>query len=419
MVDRWVREHYDAGQPIFLEGDAGHQAYLIERGTVRITAHRHGQAREIAILGEGDMFGEIALIDRRQRTATATAVGETTLIPISRDLVVDKLRQADPVLSYILEVVVERWRESMGASAADSPPPFDPDNHAHDPKRCAIDQLKIAQYLSDAVERNEFLVYYQPVVHLQNRQLAGFEALIRWNQADAGLVSPTAFIGVAETTGLIVPIGRWVLKTALDALAGFQGCMDAHHGGLKKLFMSVNVSARQLREPGEVDALIGIIRASGVDPDRVKLEVTESALIDDPEAGGAALERLKAQGLMLAIDDFGTGYSSLSYLSQYPLDTLKIDQSFVFGLRARDTSRRITRAIASMAHSLEMNCIAEGVELESDILLLLDMGVEYGQGTFFSKPRPQAQVTEYIAGQAMGASTANMPPILDQGFQRQ
>jgi len=249
-----------------------------------------------------------------------------------RDLVVSKLKQSDPLLSYILQVVVERWRESIGGGALKTDAQIAEENEISNLKTFAIDQLKIAQSLSDAIDRDEFLMYYQPVVHLHNRQLAGFEALIRWNQPDMGFMSPVGFIGVAENTGLIVPMGRWILKTALNALAGFQAEMDAHHPGAPKLFMSINVSARQLQEPNEVETLIEIIQQSGVAPQRIKLEVTESALIGNPSVAAEALNKLKALDLLIAIDDFGTGYSSLNYLSQFPIDTLKIDQSFVFML---------------------------------------------------------------------------------------
>lgn len=404
-MDHWVREYYSAGHTIFKEGDLGDIAYLIERGAIRISSRRTGQEKDFALLKEGDMFGEIALIDRRARTATATATEETTLIPISRDLVVSKLKQSDPLLSYILQVVVERWRESIGGGALKTDAQIAEENEISNLKTFAIDQLKIAQSLSDAIERDEFLMYYQPVVHMHNRQLAGFEALIRWNQPDMGFMSPVGFIGVAENTGLIVPMGRWILKTALNALAGFQAEMDAHHPGAPKLFMSINVSARQLQEPNEVETMIDIIQQSGVAPQRIKLEVTESALIGNPSVAAEALNKLKALDLLIAIDDFGTGYSSLNYLSQFPIDTLKIDQSFVFTMLAHEGSRRITKAIASMAHDLEMNCIAEGIEQEADIPVLQGMGVEYGQGYYFAKPYPQAQIPDFIQkrGGGLGA----------------
>ena len=396
MKNLWVREHFGAGHSIFEEGDQGECAYLVERGAVSLTSVRNGQFREVARMTEGDMFGEIALIDQRPRTANATALVETTLIPISREHVSDKLKQSDPLLAYLLEVVVDRWRESLGLSSKSPLGAFNAGEATETFKAFAINQLKVAQNLSEGLGRGELLLHFQPVVHLHNQALAGFEALIRWNHPEKGMVSPAQFIDVAENTGLIVPIGRWVLQTALAAMPRFQALMDQHHPGREPLFMSVNVSARQLQEKSEVAHLVESIRDSGVDTRHLKLEVTESALIDNPDAAADALHALKSLGLMLAIDDFGTGYSSLSYLSQYPLDTLKIDQSFVFKMQEEAGSLRITKAIASMAHDLEMKCIAEGVERESDIALLKDMRVEYGQGYFFSKPCAQEQVEVYI-----------------------
>jgi EAL domain-containing protein (putative c-di-GMP-specific phosphodiesterase class I) len=390
----WVRERYAAGQSVFREGDWGEDAYLIEMGKVDITVSRNGEEVTVATLHEGEMFGEIALVDRLPRTASVVVVEDCTLIPITRELVVAKMKQSDPLLSHLLGVVVSRYRETREGNPTRAKTKSDESSLRL--RDYAINQLKIAQYLSDALVRDEFQLYFQPIVHLINGRLAGFEALIRWNQPDMGLVSPLGFIGVAEDTGLIVPIGRWVLKQAIATMATLQTAMDQRDPDNNGLFMSVNLSAKQLQEPGEVDVLIGIIRDSGADPRRIKLEVTESALIDNPELVKMYLTKLKDLGVMLAIDDFGTGYSSLSYLEQYPLDTLKIDQSFIATMRARTSSQRITRAIASLANDLEMSCIAEGIEDEADIKPLLQMRCQYGQGYHFAKPMGEAQALDYI-----------------------
>lgn len=408
MINHWVRQNFAAGDIVFKEGDMGHDAYLIERGCINITINRDGEERVVASLREGEMFGEIALIDQMTRTASAIAIEATTLIPITRDLMVSKLKQSDSLLSHMLEVVVDRYRDAMDNHAPRAPELTGPrETGMHNLRDYAVNQLKMAQSLSDALERDEFLLYYQPVVYLQDGRLAGFEALIRWNQPDMGFVSPLGFIGIAEDTGLIVPIGRWVLATAITALGQFQKTMDAQHPGNAGLFMSINVSARQLQELGEVSEIAALIRDSGVDPRRIKLEITESALIDNPEMAALSLHKLKELGLLLAIDDFGTGYSSLSYLGQFPLDTLKIDQSFVATMREKNASLRITRAIAGMALDLEMNCIAEGIEHASDIEALLTMGCEFGQGYHFSKPLSEAQAQEFIKRRAVPVSGAN------------
>jgi len=400
MFNHWVREHFKAGDVIFREGDIGEDAYLVEHGKVSISMQRDDEVRLLATISAGDMFGEIALIDKMTRTASATAAEDASLIRISRNLVVSKLKNADPLLSHILQIIVDRYRESMGAPKRTSETPQE--DGLHKLREYAVNQLKIAQNLSDALTNNEFEVYYQPVVYLQDGRLAGFEALIRWNQPNVGFISPLGFIGVAEDTGLIVPIGRWVLQTALAALTEFQAAMDRAYPGQQSLFMSINVSARQLQEFGEIDVLAGLVRASGIEPSRIKLEVTESALIEHPETAVLALRQLKEIGLKLAIDDFGTGYSSLSYLSMFPLDTLKIDQSFVGTMLENEGSLRITRAIAGLARDLGMNCIAEGIEEAEYCPVLREMGCEFGQGYHYSKPRSYAQLMEYIEARGAG-----------------
>jgi len=400
MLNHWVRDHFKAGDVIFREGDIGEDAYLVEHGKVSITIQREDETRLLATISAGDMFGEIALIDKMTRTASATVVEDASLIRISRNLVVSKLKNADPLLSHILQIIVDRYRESMGAPKRASETPLD--DGLHKLREYAVNQLKIAQNLSDALTNNEFEVYYQPVVYLENVHLAGFEALIRWNQPNVGFISPLGFIGVAEDTGLIVPIGRWVLKSALAALTHFQAEMDRVHPGQQALFMSINVSARQLQEFGEIDILADLVRDSGIEPSRIKLEVTESALIEHPETAVLALRQLKELGIKLAIDDFGTGYSSLSYLSMFPLDTLKIDQSFVGTMLENEGSLRITRAIAGLARDLGMNCIAEGIEEATYCPVLREMGCEFGQGYHYSKPRSFAQLMEYIEKRGAG-----------------
>lgn len=400
MLNHWAREHFKAGDVIFREGDVGEDAYLVEHGKVSITMLRNDEERLLATISAGDMFGEIALIDKMTRTASATAAEDATLIRISRNLVVSKIKTADPLLSHILQIIVDRYREALGAPKRTSATPQE--DGLHKLREYAVNQLKIAQNLSDALANNELEVYYQPVVHLENGHLAGFEALVRWNQPNVGFVSPLSFIGVAESTGLIVPIGRWVLQSALATLAYFQAEMDRAHPGQRALFMSVNVSARQLQEAGEIDVLAELVRESGIEPSRIKLEVTESALIEHPETAKLALRQLKDLGLKLAIDDFGTGYSSLSYLNMFPLDTLKIDQSFVGTMLVNESSLRITRAIAGLARDLGMNCIAEGVEEAAYSPVLREMGCEFGQGYHYSKPRNFAQSMEYIESRGAG-----------------
>jgi EAL domain-containing protein (putative c-di-GMP-specific phosphodiesterase class I) len=395
MTAHWNRIHHAAGTTIFREGEHGEEAYLIERGVIDITTNSAGQVRHLATLRDGELFGEIALFDKLTRTATATASEDTTLIPITWELILRKLNHSDPLLAHLLEVVVARFRNIR--DGVERNPRTDPGQEDGSRRDHAVGQLKTAQGLSDALENHEFQLHYQPVVRLDNGSLVGFEALIRWNRPNIGCVSPQDFIGIAEDTGLIVPIGRWVLREAIAALSRLQAAMDLHHPGNQGLFMSINLSAQQIQEMGEVGEIIDLVRASGVDASRLKLEITESALLDDPELAALALQKLKTLGLQLAIDDFGTGYSSLHYLGQFPLDTLKIAHTFVASMCSSESSRRITRAITGLARDLNMNCIGEGIESADEIALLRQMGCEYGQGYYFAKPRSEARMMEYIA----------------------
>jgi len=392
MTNNWVRERYAAGETVFKEGDMGAYAYLIEDGKVDIVVTDNGEREVLATLHPSQMFGEIALVDNLPRTASAIVAEDCTLIPITRELLMSKMQQSDPLLSHLFGLVVDRYREAREGKGDRRQIRGESTFHQAD----AIYQLQMAQLLNDALEQDEFLLHYQPIVNLDTGRLAGLEALIRWNRPDKGLVSPLEFIEIAEGTGLIIPIGRWVLRQALADLPAFQEAMDRRSPD-SNIFMNVNLSAKQLVDPTEADNLIAIIRDSGIEPGKVKFEVTECILIANPDQARAYLMKLKEFGTRLAIDDFGTGWSSLSYLAQFPLDTLKIAQPFIATMHEQDSSHRITRAIAGLAADLELGSIAEGIENPADVGLLLNMGCQLGQGYFFSKPKSRDDVLEYIA----------------------
>jgi len=241
------------------------------------------------------------------------------------------------------------------------------------------ERLALEVDLRGALARGELALHYQPIVRLTDRRLAGFEALMRWTHPARGPVSPGAFIPVAEDTGLIVELGAW----ALDEAARFRrGLVDA--GADPDLFVSVNVSARQMAEP---DRLLRAATEALGGKGRLKLEVTESLLVDDPERAQRTLRHLAGLGAKLAIDDFGTGYSSLAQLNRFPFDTLKIDKSFVDGL-VDGSTRAIVEATINLAGGLGSALIAEGVETEEQAALLLRLGCQHGQGWLFGRPQP-------------------------------
>ncbi len=253
---------------------------------------------------------------------------------------------------------------------------FDHGMHAR-----AVSRLQLESDLRQAIENKEFCVYYQPIVSLETGRLAGFEALVRWNHPRRGLVSPADFIPVAEETGLIVPIGQWVLNEACAQVRQWQLDSPSH----RALSLSVNLSARQVAQPDLLDRIKEALAASKLNPHCLKLEITESVVMENAEAAVLMFKQLRSLGVQLSIDDFGTGYSSLSYLHRFPLNYLKIDRSFVSRLTT-DNDNAIVRTISTLARNLGMEVIAEGIETDEQYQQLKMLGCEYGQGFLFSRP---------------------------------
>jgi diguanylate cyclase (GGDEF)-like protein len=249
----------------------------------------------------------------------------------------------------------------------------------------ARDRLDMASGLKRALDAGGLRLEYQPILSLADGSLCGFEALMRWDRED-GPVSPGTFIPFAEDNGLIVRMGAWALREACSQLARWRA-----RPGCERLSMSVNVSGRQIEEDGFVGVVEGALRESGLEPSALKLEVTESVLMRDPERTMRALGEVRRLGPRLAIDDFGTGFSSLAYLTRFRMDTLKIDRSFVIQMRHSEDSRKVVAAIATLASNLNLDVVAEGIEREEDAGSLKRMGCQFGQGWLFSKSLPTDQ----------------------------
>lgn len=254
---------------------------------------------------------------------------------------------------------------------------FDASMHAQ-----AAALLQLETDLRYALDRQEFELHYQPIVWLKTKKLVGFEALVRWRHPQRGLVSPGEFIPAAEDTGLIVPLGWWVLQEACRQMQVWQQQFVVSY----PLNISVNLSGKQVAQPDVVERVEHILQTTGLPPSSLKLEITESSIMEHAESTIATLEQLKALGIQLAIDDFGTGYSSLSYLYRFPVDTLKIDRSFINRMDVELEKLELVRTIATLAWNLNMDVVAEGIETQQQLSHLRALGCEYGQGYFFSKP---------------------------------
>jgi diguanylate cyclase (GGDEF)-like protein/PAS domain S-box-containing protein len=260
-------------------------------------------------------------------------------------------------------------------------------------RTAALERVELETSMHAALDREEFHLEYQPVVVLETEEIIGFEALLRWRHPTYGRLLPDRFIPLAEETGLIVPIGRWVLSQATATMATWQ----RRFGLGRRLTVAVNLSTRQLAAPDLTDDVADALEASGLNPGCLVLEMTETVLVHDPVAAAARLHDLHRLGVRLAIDDFGTGYSSLSYLRQFPIDILKVDRTFTSTITERDTFPAIVRGILDLGRTLQLEIVAEGVEFEFQRTRLRDERCNLAQGFLFARPMPETDVERLLA----------------------
>jgi EAL domain-containing protein (putative c-di-GMP-specific phosphodiesterase class I) len=257
----------------------------------------------------------------------------------------------------------------------------------------AMNLLQLETDLRHALQRDEFLLHYQPIVSLKTGAIHGFEALIRWQHPKHGFISPSEFIPIAEETGLILQIGQWVLREACRQMREWQEQTPA----TSSLSISVNLSSRQFTQPDLIERISQVLKETGLASSCLRLEITETVVMENIETAASMLKQLQTLGVELSIDDFGTGYSSLSYLHRFPSSTLKIDRSFVSRMMDQSENVEIVRTIAVLAQNLNMSVVAEGVETEEQVTQLRDLGCEYAQGFFFFKPMNALAITEMLA----------------------
>ncbi len=259
-----------------------------------------------------------------------------------------------------------------------------------------LDRMQVESDLRHALSHDEFEVYYQPIIDHASGTIGGVEALIRWNHPERGLVMPNDFIGAAESSGIIVQVGEWILRQACHEFVALTSDVT----GGETLGLSVNLAARQLRDPSLFDMVRSTADDAGLDPKRLTLQITESTIMEDVETTVRVLTRLRSIGVRIAIDDFGTGYSSLSLLNEIPVDTLKIDRAFVTDIATRPEPARLIRAILLLASDFGLHTVAEGVEQPDQQQLLEWDQDQASQGFYFARPQPAAQLFELLKGVA-------------------
>jgi diguanylate cyclase (GGDEF)-like protein len=265
---------------------------------------------------------------------------------------------------------------------------FDPAMHA-----AALERLQLETDLRRGLEQQELVVHYQPIVNLNTGKIAGFEALVRWCHPQRGLVPPGLFIPMAEETGLITQIGYWVLSESCHQLRTWQKQNLVN----PNLFVSVNLSVKQFSQPNLLEQIDQVLEKSQLPPNCLKLEMTESAIMDNEKDVALILKELRKRHILISIDDFGTGYSSLNYLHSFPVDTLKVDKSFVQRLNQDSENVGLIPVIISLAKTMNMSVIAEGIELPEQLMILKELNCGFGQGYFFSKPLPREQLIELLS----------------------
>ena len=395
MSNCLYRKEIKQGEKILTHGDSGDCAYIVESGKVRVTDQI--TKSEGYCVGVGEMFGEYGVIEGAQHFSTAIAEEDTLLLVVTREEIENKAAASDPMISLFLNFFMNRCHtltaRHYGANK----------NHKGLAPRLTkiransdelVERFSIQEELKRALIEKEFVLYFQPIISLRGGFTSGFEALVRWQHPKRGLLSPYHFIDIAEATNMIVPIGDWIFEEACRHAVIFNNI--AAQNGSPELFMSINISANQFAVPDIVERFERMALETKVDISKIKLELTESVLMKDTEHAKKTLHRVKNLGFDLVLDDFGTGYSSLNYLHQFPIDTLKIDRSFTHSMLTDEGSLEIVRAIAGLAHNLNIDIVAEGIEEREQLSLYRDLDCQFGQGFLISKPLPAEEVYKIL-----------------------
>jgi diguanylate cyclase len=445
---------FQAGEWIFHEHDEGDCAYLVEEGEVLILLEREEKHVPLGIYGEGSLFGEMAIIDNQKRSASAFAYTNCRLRTISRDHLNYRLEQADPILKVCINVLMGHLRKTLthldpedhsnksnitsslpdmlqlaadqavlasttgqhtyllqekistsnnvniGQITIENPHQI-PKIHplAYDAFSDALKVLDIEQELAIAIKEGQLVLFYQPIMEARLGRLAGFEALMRWIHPEKGLISPIDFIPIAERSGQIVDMTYWAIDVACSDLLKLHdkllGHLDLAPYISESLFMSVNFSTRDFLDAQLMRHVNELLIHYHLPPQSLKIEITESVLMNSPHEVQKVLNECKENGASVAIDDFGTGYSSLSYLQSMPVDTLKIDQGFIRPMHENDRHMALVESIIHLAQRLNMKTVAEGVETEADLQKLNELDCDFLQGYYFARPMPLADVVTW------------------------
>lgn len=395
-----VEKHYRAGEIIMRQDEPGDCAYFVQSGRVEIVLRRpDGSQIEVGRRGPGTLIGEMAIVDDGPRSATVRALEDCRLLEISKADFGRALKNANPIVGLVTKLILMRYRDILQRSEnvrefAGVATMLEQQERHHAEESRVLDAVRMAHEFRVAVGRKELFLEYQPFINLADGRIIGFEALMRWQHPVNGAMPPDLFIPMAEDTGLIVEATRWAFRESCMALKRM-----ITQTGDASLFISVNFSAQDFDDPAFLDEMLFMLQETGIHPSQIHLEITERLLLRQSEQVKKVLLQCREHEMQIAIDDFGTGYSSLSYLHQYPVNTLKIDQSFVSNMTSDAGALGLVKSILSLSENMGLAIIAEGVETRQQVEMLTSLRCKVAQGYFFARPLPEPEAARLLAAQ--------------------
>jgi len=392
-----IRRELLAGEVLYRQGEPTSCAWLVEHGEIELVAVHGRRTTRHGIFGAGELIGEIGLLDGAPHSATASACGDAAVMAVEREQFIERLDGADPILRTLVDSLLSRMRSLVASLPQDAAMPA-ADVLADDPvERIGIDKMRLEAQLREALQSGTLEVRYQPIYDIRAGRVGGYEALVRWELPGRGQVSPAEFIRLAEETSLIVPVGEYVLDRVIAVLVALR---EAGTDPLPSI--AVNLSAKQLVEPGMAQQVVARAQRAALPPGTLKLEVTESRMLDYAPVA-AVMTHCREHGLPFALDDFGTGYSNLTHLHALDFEFIKIDQAFARHMFDSARAMAMVEAIVAMAHALGAQVICEGVETREQLARLRDMKVGHAQGYLVGKA---ADAESVLSGEAARAGEA-------------
>ncbi len=374
------------GECIFQEGDEADCAYLIEHGRIEISVQRDDDTQVLGELGPGDILGEMAVIDRFCRTATAKVKEDCLLTVVTPEQIQQRIQSSDPIVRGLLSVLLSRYRSGLGGERGKSIV----DRDASGAEAGGIDKIRFENELRSALDNGEIKVVYQPIRCLRSHSVSGFEALVRWDHPTEGTIQPERLVALAEETDLIIPLSLYVFRTAVTDFTAFRAAAPPG------LFVSVNVSPRHTVDSQFLDRIRDICAEAGGRAGDIVLELTESIMVDIEQLC-RWVRAAKDAGFRISVDDFGTGYASLEYLTRLEPHSVKIDQDFIRPLVEDRRHQLVMRRVLEMAADLDVLVIAEGAATPGIVRLLTEMDCDMAQGYETGRPLDPSRVMALLS----------------------